>query len=126
MYSKVIQLYIYMYLFFFKFFSHLGCYIILSRVPCAVHYVLIGYPFKIWQCVHVNPKLPSSNSLLTRDIANSYPLSIFPLGSGLLLVSENILHMGLLMFFTYLFIKAFLYIICHIRYTNFSWFLVCP
>ena len=26
----------YMYLFFFKFFSHLGCYILLSRVPCAV------------------------------------------------------------------------------------------
>ena len=35
-YSKVIQLYIYMYLFFFKFFSHLGGYIILSRVPCAM------------------------------------------------------------------------------------------
>ena len=36
MYSKVIQLYVYMYLFFFKFFSHLGCCIILSRVPCAL------------------------------------------------------------------------------------------
>ena len=33
MYSKVIQLYIYMYLFFFKFFSHLGYYRVLSRVP---------------------------------------------------------------------------------------------
>ena len=32
MYSKVIQLYIYMYLFFFKFFSHLGYYRILGRV----------------------------------------------------------------------------------------------
>ena len=32
MYSKVIQLHIYMYLFFFKFFSHLGYYRILSSV----------------------------------------------------------------------------------------------
>ena len=30
-----------MYLFFFKFFSHLDCYIILSRGPC----VTVGYPF---------------------------------------------------------------------------------
>ena len=44
-YSKVIQLYIYMYLLFFKFFSHLGCYIILSRVPCAIQEVLISYLF---------------------------------------------------------------------------------
>ena len=32
MYGKVIQLYIYMYLFFFKFFSHLGYYRILSNM----------------------------------------------------------------------------------------------
>ena len=31
----MIQLYIYVYLFFLIFFSHLGCYIILSTVPCA-------------------------------------------------------------------------------------------
>ena len=36
MYSKVVQLYIYMYLFFFKYFSHFGCYMILSHFPCAV------------------------------------------------------------------------------------------
>ena len=35
-YSKMIQLCVYIYLFFFKFFSHLGCYIILSRVPYAI------------------------------------------------------------------------------------------
>ena len=34
MYCKVIQLYIYTYLFFLKFFSGLGYYRILSRVPC--------------------------------------------------------------------------------------------
>ena len=50
-YSKVIQLYIYMYLFFLKFFSHLGCYIILSRVPCAIQQVLVGYPFYL--CIHL-------------------------------------------------------------------------
>ena len=36
-YSKVILSHTYMHLFFFKFFSHLGCYIILSRVPSAIH-----------------------------------------------------------------------------------------
>ena len=30
------QLHVYMYLFFFKLFSHLGCYIRLSRVTCAI------------------------------------------------------------------------------------------
>ena len=35
-YSKVIQIHTYMYLFFFRFFSHLGYYRILSSVPCAV------------------------------------------------------------------------------------------
>ena len=42
-YSKVIQLYIYMYSFFFKFFSHLGYYRILSEVSCAIQQVLVGY-----------------------------------------------------------------------------------
>ena len=36
MYSKVIQLCIYMYLSFLKFFPHLGYYRILSSVPCAM------------------------------------------------------------------------------------------
>ena len=35
-YSKVTCLHIYMYLFFFKFFPHLGYYRILSRGPCAL------------------------------------------------------------------------------------------
>ena len=34
--SNVIQLCIYSYLFYFKFFPRLGCYIILSRVPCSM------------------------------------------------------------------------------------------
>ena len=36
MYNEVIRLNIYMYLFFFRFFSHLGYYKTLSRGPCAI------------------------------------------------------------------------------------------
>ena len=43
MYSKVIQLYIYICLFFFKFFSHIGYYKILSIAPCAIQQVLVVY-----------------------------------------------------------------------------------
>ena len=42
-YSKVIQLYVYTYLFFFRFLSPLGYYRILSRVPCAIQQDLVGY-----------------------------------------------------------------------------------
>lgn len=35
-YIKVIQLYICMHLFFFKFFFHIGYYRELGRVPCAI------------------------------------------------------------------------------------------
>ena len=46
-YSKVIQLYVYIQPFFFRLFSHIGYYRILSRVPCAVQQVLVGYLFYI-------------------------------------------------------------------------------
>ena len=36
MYSKVIQFYIYINPFFFRFFSHIVYYRILNRVPCAI------------------------------------------------------------------------------------------
>ena len=41
--SKVIQLYLSTYLFFFRFFSHLGHYRVLSRVHGAIQHVLVGY-----------------------------------------------------------------------------------
>ena len=41
-YSKLIQLYVYIYPFFFRFFSHVGYYRLLSRVPCAVQQVLVA------------------------------------------------------------------------------------
>ena len=53
-YSKVTQLYIYIYPFFFRYFSHIGYYRILSRVPCAIQQVLVDYLFYIQQCVYVN------------------------------------------------------------------------
>ena len=42
-YSKVIQLYLHMYLLFFKFFTHLGYYRILNWVLCALESVFVGY-----------------------------------------------------------------------------------
>ena len=56
-YSKVNQLYIYRYPLFFRFFSSLSHYRVLSRVPCAIQKV-ISYLFYIQQCVYVNPNLP--------------------------------------------------------------------
>ena len=41
----MIQLYIHIYLFFFKCFSHLDYYKILNRAPCAIQYALVGYVF---------------------------------------------------------------------------------
>ena len=57
-YSKVNQLYIYVYPLFFRFFSHIGHHRILSRVPCAIQQVLISCLFYIQQCVYVTPSLP--------------------------------------------------------------------
>ena len=42
-YRKVIQFYTYMYIFFFRFFSIIGYYRILSIVPCAIQWVLVVY-----------------------------------------------------------------------------------
>ena len=47
MYSKVIQLYIYMYSFFFRVFSIIGYYKILNVIPYATQWVLVGYLFYI-------------------------------------------------------------------------------
>ena len=46
-------------LIFFRLFSHIDYYRILSRVPCAIQKVLVVYLFYIQYCVYmfVNPKL---------------------------------------------------------------------
>ena len=46
-YSKVNQLHIYVYPFFFRFFSHIGYYRVLTRVPCAIQWTLVDYLFYI-------------------------------------------------------------------------------
>ena len=48
-YNKVIQLYTYVYLFFFRFFPHVCYYRLLSSVPCAIQQVLVDYLFYIQQ-----------------------------------------------------------------------------
>ena len=45
--SKVIQLYIPTYLFFFRFFSIVVYYKILNIVPCAIQYGIVVYLFYI-------------------------------------------------------------------------------
>ena len=57
LYSKVNQLYEYIYPLFFRFPSHLGHHRSLSRVPCAKQQVLISYLFYMQQCVYVNLKI---------------------------------------------------------------------
>ena len=59
MYSKVNQLYVYIYPLFFGFPSHLGHQRALCRVPCAILQVLVSYLFytQYQQCIYVNPNL---------------------------------------------------------------------
>ena len=64
MYSKVNELYIYVYLLSFRFFPCLSHYRVSSRILCAIKQVLISYPFYIQNCVYVNPTLPIYSSLL--------------------------------------------------------------
>ena len=39
---------------FFRFFSHISYYRVLSRVPCTIQQVLISYQFYTWQCVYMS------------------------------------------------------------------------
>ena len=56
-YSKVNQLYVYIYPLFFAFPYHLGHNRALRRVLCAIQEVLISYLFYTWnqECIYVNP-----------------------------------------------------------------------
>ena len=56
-FSKVIQLYIYICTFFSRFFTHMGYQRILSRVACAEQSVLVGYMFCMQSCVCINLEL---------------------------------------------------------------------
>ena len=86
--SKVNQLYIYIYPLFFRFFSHLGHYRVLSRVPCAVQQILMSYLFYIQYCVYVNPNLPIYPSPLSPLIT----ISLFSTSVILLLLCSFLLY----------------------------------
>ena len=58
--SKLIQLYIYVYPFSFRFFSHIAYYRVLSRVPCGIQQVLVGYLFK-YSSMYMS--IPNSQSI---------------------------------------------------------------
>ena len=53
LYRKVVQLDTSTYSLFFRFFSEIGHYRVLSRVPYAVQQVFITYLIYIQQCVHI-------------------------------------------------------------------------
>ena len=57
------QLYVYIYPLLFGFPSHLGHHRALSRVPCAIQYVLISYLFYTQQCIYVSPNIPTHRTL---------------------------------------------------------------
>ena len=57
-YNKVIQLYIYTYPFFFRFFSNVDSHRILGRVFCAIQRVPVGQSLHIPQCAYASPKPP--------------------------------------------------------------------
>ena len=72
----------YMYLFFISVFSHIGYYRILSRVPSAVQWVLVGYLSYILQYIYVHAKLliypsPSHISPLVTVILFLISVSLF-------------------------------------------------
>ena len=57
LYSKVRQLYMYIYIFFFSHFLHnVASEVII--IPCAIQQDLIAYPLQMLQFASTNPKLP--------------------------------------------------------------------
>ena len=56
-YSKVTQLYIHIQPLYFRFFSHIGHYTLLSSVSCVIQQVLVTHVFYIQQCVYVSPNV---------------------------------------------------------------------
>ena len=96
-YSKVIQLYIYIQPLFFRFFSHIGYYRILSRVPCAIQEVLADYLFYRQQCVSVNSVLLIYPSPLVT-------INLFPVSESVsvLYIDSFVLFFRLLSFNTFL------------------------
>ena len=86
------------YIFFFRFFSLIDYYKILSIFPCATQQVLVGYLFYVQQCVCVNPKL----------LIYPAPLPTF---SPLVTISLFSMYVGLFLFlYISCYLSSFLYI----------------
>ena len=51
-------MYTYIHSFFFRFFSHIGHYRVLNRIPSAIQHVLISCLFYIYWCIYISPNLP--------------------------------------------------------------------
>ena len=58
LHNKVIQLYMYIHPFFFRFFFHIDYHRILGRALCAIQQVPTGRSFHILQYEYTNPKPP--------------------------------------------------------------------
>ena len=80
--------YTHMYLFFFKFFSHLGYYRIFSRVPCAIHRSLLVTTLNIVVSISQSqiPTYPAPNPtppLVSIHFKNLFfSICIFPVNLG--------------------------------------------
>ena len=70
LYHKVIQIYIYPYPLFFRFFSHIGYHRVLGRAPCATQRVPIDHAFRIQWCAYANPTPPTHPSLTPVPFGN--------------------------------------------------------
>ena len=76
-YSKVIQLYIHIYL-FFRLFSLISYQKILSEVPCATQQILVvGYLFYMWQSANLKLLIYSSLSPLVTISLFFMPVGLF-------------------------------------------------
>ena len=74
-YSKLIQLYIHRYLFFFKLFSQLGCYRILSSLFCIVYSCWLSI-LNIAVCTHQSqtPNLIPTRPYPLRRVVHKFTL----------------------------------------------------
>ena len=77
--AKLIH-YTYAYIhYFFRFPSHLDYHRALSRVPCAIQYILFHFLFYTEACIYVNPNLPVHPTLFPATVVSicQFSASVF-------------------------------------------------